>query len=68
MERFNPYFYEDEIERKFPKTSNKKKSRVGYKISKLVKEGKPHNQAVAIALNMEKNGRLGPRGGYIKSK
>ena len=36
---------------------------VGYKIKKLMKEGYPHKQAVAIALKMNEQGRLGPRGG-----
>ena len=43
-----------------------KKTRVSYKISKLVKEGIKHNQAVAIALRLDQNGMLGPRGGIIK--
>ena len=37
------------------------------KIKKLMKEGYPHKQAVAIALSMEKSNKLGPRGGYKKS-
>lgn len=44
------------------------KTSVGYKISKLVRSGTPHKQAVAIALSMKAKGRLGPRGGYKRSK
>ena len=40
------------------------KSPVSRKISKLVREGYPHKQAVAIALNMQSKGRLGHKGGY----
>lgn len=36
------------------------------KISKLVSEGKPHDQAVAMALNMKREGRLTPSGGYVR--
>tara|TARA_Y100000817_G_C16663202_1_gene458096 strand:+ start:372 stop:620 length:249 start_codon:yes stop_codon:yes gene_type:complete len=43
-----------------------KKTRVSYKISKLVKEGIKHNKAVAIALSLDQKGMLGPRGGIIK--
>ena len=39
-----------------------KKSNVSMKISKLVREGYPQKQAVAIALSMKN--KLGPRGGY----
>ena len=42
------------------------KSAVGYKIKKLMKEGYPHKQAIAIALKMRDSGELGPRGGYKK--
>ena len=42
---------------------------VSRKISHLVKsEGTPQKQAVAMALNMERQGRLGPRGGYRRVK
>ena len=44
-----------------------KKTPVGYKISKLINKGYPHKQAVAIALNLERRGKLGPRGGYRRS-
>ena len=44
----------------------KKRSPVGIQIGKLMKKGYPHKQAVAIALNMEARGRLGPKGGYKK--
>lgn len=40
--------------------------RVGAKIRKLREEGYPHKQAVAIALSMERQGRIGPRGGYVR--
>tara|TARA_B100001287_G_C22665250_1_gene522499 strand:- start:510 stop:968 length:459 start_codon:yes stop_codon:yes gene_type:complete len=39
---------------------------VGYKIKKLMKEGYPHKQAIAIALKMNQKGRLGPRGGKVR--
>lgn len=42
----------------------KGKDAVGKKISKLVHEGKPQKQAVATALNMEREGRLTSGGGY----
>ncbi len=38
---------------------------VGYKIKKLMKEGYPHKQAIAIALKMNEKGCLGPRGGKL---
>jgi hypothetical protein len=41
---------------------------VSRKISKLAHEGKPQDQAVAMALNMKREGRLGPRGGYRRVK
>ncbi len=41
---------------------------VGKKISKLMKkEGKPQKQAVAMALNMKREGRLTPGGGYRRA-
>lgn len=39
-------------------------TRVGKKIKKLTAEGKPQKQAVAIALNMDRAGRLTEGGGY----
>lgn len=39
---------------------------VGYKIKKLMKEGYPHKQAIAISMSLNEKGRLGPRGGLIK--
>lgn len=42
--------------------------RVGKKISKLRHEGKPEDVSVAMALNMERAGRLTKSGGYIKGK
>lgn len=44
------------------------KSAVGKKIAKLVREGKPQKQAEAIALQMERSGRLTPGGGYKRVK
>lgn len=40
--------------------------RVSAKISHLHKTepGMPHKKMVAMALNMEREGRLGPKGGY----
>jgi hypothetical protein len=43
---------------------DKSSDAVGKKISKLVHEGKPQKQAVATALNMEREHRLTPSGGY----
>lgn len=37
---------------------------VGKKIAHLVHEGKPQKQAVAMALSMDRAGRLTPEGGY----
>lgn len=42
----------------------RKRNGVSRKISKLRHEGKSQDQAVAIALEMKRRGRLGPRGGY----
>jgi hypothetical protein len=42
--------------------------RASKKISTLHKEGVPQKQAVATALNMERKGQLGPKGGYKKKK
>ena len=39
---------------------------VSYKIKKLIKEGYSQKQAVAIALKLNEQGRLGPRGGLLK--
>ena len=41
---------------------------VGYKIKKLMKEGYPHKQAIAIALTLNDSRRLGPRGGLLFGK
>ena len=46
------------------KPKKKKNSRVSKKISHLVKEGTPQKQAVAMALNMEREGRITDSGGY----
>ena len=55
--------------RKSPKrkSTKRKSTDVGMKIRKLMKEGYPHKQAVAIALSMKNSNKLGPRGGYKKS-
>ena len=42
--------------------------RVGDKIRKLRGEGKPEKQSVAIALNLEREGRIGPRGGLKRKR
>ena len=41
--------------------------RVGKKISTLAHEGVEAPQRVAMALNMERKGRLTPSGGYIRA-
>jgi hypothetical protein len=47
----------------------KKRTKVSEKISKLVKsEGVPQKQAVAMALSMERAGRLRKGGKYIRKK
>lgn len=43
-------------------------ARVGKKISHLIGEGKPRDQAVAMALSMERAGRITPSGGYRRVK
>ena len=43
-----------------------KKSLVSQKISVLRHEGKPEKQAVAMAINMGKAGRLRPGGKYVR--
>lgn len=48
--------------------SKPRNRRVNKKISKLVDEGHPMYQAVAIALSMEEKKRLGPKGGYRRVK
>lgn len=42
-----------------------KTERVSAKIKKLRSEGKPPKQAVAIAHQLEREKRLGPRGGLL---
>lgn len=37
---------------------------VSAKVAKLIDEGMPQKQAVAVALEMEREEQLGPRGGY----
>lgn len=41
-----------------------KSKAVSKKIAHMVREGKPQKQAVAIALNMKREGRLTKEGGY----
>ncbi len=48
----------------FPATPRSQRARVSGKIETLVAEGTPQKKAVAMALNMARAGRLGPRGGY----
>jgi hypothetical protein len=36
---------------------------INKKVKKLMDEGKPQKQAVAIALSMARDGKLGPQGG-----
>lgn len=43
-----------------------KKDPVGKKIAILRREGKPKDQAVAMALNMRREGRLTENGGYMR--
>lgn len=43
-------------------------ARIGKKISKLMHEGKPQDQAIAISLAMERAGRLTKSGGYRRVK
>ena len=49
-------------------SGSKRSKKVSSKVSKLVNEGYPHEQAVAIALQMERSGRLGPHGGYKRKR
>jgi len=49
-------------------SGSKRSSRMSSKVSKLVREGYPRKQAVAIALQMERSGRLGPHGGYKRKR
>jgi len=41
-----------------------RKSAESKKISRLVREGEPQDKAVAMALNMKREGRLTADGGY----
>ena len=45
-----------------------RKSAESRKISKLMHEGKDQDQAVAMALNMSREGRLTPSGGYRRAR
>jgi len=44
------------------------KDAVGKKIGILMDEHMPQKQSVAMALNMKREGRLTPAGGYIRAK
>jgi len=46
----------------------KQKSPVDYAIPRLIKDGMPQRQAVAVALSMHRRGQLGPRGGYVRAR
>ena len=46
----------------------KSSARVGTKIGILEGEGTPHKQAIAMAINMEKEHRLTNSGGYKRVK
>ena len=45
----------------------KASDRVRAKIRKLIREGVPREEATAMALRMEREGKLGPKGGYHRS-
>jgi len=45
-----------------------KNERVSKKISHLVHEGMPHKQAIATALNMEREHRITKSGGYKRKR
>ena len=51
------------------KVSRAGQKRVSAKISHLMREGEkmPHKQMVAMALSMERTGRLGAKGGYKRA-
>jgi hypothetical protein len=68
-------FYKENCERvggntmQFVFESKRQKNKaVSNKIRKLRKEGYPQRQAVAIALSLADKGKLGPRGGLVKTK
>ena len=46
----------------------RKKAAISKKISHLVHEGKPQKQAVAMAMNMAREGRLTAEGGYRRKR
>ena len=65
--RYMGHFAGDDVMREGHNTVPK--SAVSKKISHLVKsEGKPQKQAVAMALNMQREGRLTKEGGYKRVK
>ena len=49
------------------KSAKPSKSAESKKISKLMEEGKPQDQAVATALSMKRAGRLTKGGGYRRA-
>ena len=62
-------FFEKECKPAYSFESKQQKNKaVSNKIRKLRKEGYPQRQAVAIALSLVNKGKLGPRGGLIKTK
>ena len=48
--------------------AKKRSKAISAKISKLVKEGHTRKQAVAMAMSMQRSGRLGPKGGYKRKR
>lgn len=69
IERRNPHcsVYENPSAQKRVKVKPKDRKAVSAKISKLIREGKSQEQAVAIALNMYGKHNLGPRGGQVRN-
>lgn len=61
-------FFEKECKPAYSFESKQQKNKaVSNKIRKLRKEGYPQRQAVAIALSLADKGKLGPRGGLVKT-
>ena len=54
--------------RRLPKLSPAAQKRASAKIPKLIREGKTAKQASGAAYAMERAGKLGPRGGYLRRK
>jgi len=62
-------FFEKKCKPAYSFESKQQKNKaVSNKIRKLRKEGYPQRQAVAIALSLADKGKLGPRGGLVKTK